>query len=189
MSKEWRAGLHFGFWYFRQTQTDTLTRCCSQDTLVPQLMPSRVSLCHRVLKVIRGLIALLPGLLPKLKKNLVWNRSKNPNSVLPQPHTKTTAVGQVEASPGKRRLTLRPRRAETLPTWSQRKIIHMNMWTAMFHTVNITTERRATAAMATGTGSLATALGTWVETKTTMSAANNEAGINLRIATVTRKGK
>lgn len=157
--------------------------------LVPQLMPSCVSLCHRVLKVIRGLIALLPGLLPKLKKNLVWNQSKNPNTVLPQPHTKTTAVGQVEASLGKKRLTLKPKRAETLPTWSQRKIIHMNMWTAMFHTVNITTERRATAAMATGTGSLATALGTWVETRTTMSAANNEAGINLRIATVTRKGK
>jgi hypothetical protein len=33
-------------------------------------MASCVSLCFRVLKVIKGLIALLPGLLPKLKKNL-----------------------------------------------------------------------------------------------------------------------
>lgn len=59
----------------------------------------------------------------------------------------------------------------------------------MSHTASITTERRPTAAMATDTGSLATALGTWVETRTTMSASNNEAGINLRIATVTRRGK
>lgn len=157
--------------------------------LVPQLMASRVSLCFRVLKVIKGLIALLPGLLPKLKKNLVWNPSKNPNTVPPQPHTKTTAAEQVEASLGKRRLTLKPKRAETPPTWSQRKIIHMNMWTGMSHTASITTERRPTAAMATDTGSLATALGTWVETRTTMSASNNEAGINLRIVTVTRRGK
>lgn len=58
----------------------------------------------------------------------------------------------------------------------------------MSRIVNITTEMRPTAAMATDTGSLAIALGTWVETRTTMSAANNEAGINL-IATVTKKGK
>lgn len=90
------------------------------------MMLSYVSLCSRVLKVTRGLIALLPGPLPKLKRNLVWNQSRNPNIVPPQPHIKTTAVGQVEASLGKRHLTLKPRRAETLPTWSQRKIIHMN---------------------------------------------------------------
>lgn len=58
----------------------------------------------------------------------------------------------------------------------------------MPHTVNITTETRPTAAMGTDTGSLGTALGTWGENRTT-SAANNEAGINLRIATVTRKAK
>lgn len=152
-------------------------------------MLSRVPLCYRVLKVTRGLTALLPGLLPKLKKNLVWNPSKNPSTVLLQPHTKTTAAGQAEASLGKRRLTLKPKRAETPPTWSQRKIIHRNMWTAMSHIVNITTERRPTAAMATDTGSPVTALGTWVETKVTLSAANNEAGINLKTATVTRRGK
>lgn len=56
-------------------------------------------------------------------------------------------------------------------------------------TANITTETRLTAAMATDTGSLATALGTRVESRTTTSATNNGAGINLRIATVTRKGK
>lgn len=144
----------------------------------------------RVLKVIRGLIALLPGLPPKLKKNHVWNQSRNPSIVLPpQPHTKTTAVGQVAVSLGKRRLTLKPRRAETLPMWSQRKIICTNTWTTMPPTANITTETRLTAAMATDTGSLATALGTRVESRTTTSATNNGAGINLRIATVTRKGK
>lgn len=144
----------------------------------------------RVLKVIRGLIALLPGLLPKLKKNLVWNQSRNPSIVLPpQPHTKTTAVGRVAASLGKRHLTLKPRRAETLPMWSQRKIMHTNTWTTMPHTANITTETRPTAAMATDTGSLVTALGTRVESRTTTSATSNGAGINLRIATVTRKGK
>lgn len=144
----------------------------------------------RVLKVIRGLIALLPGLLHKLKKNLAWNQSGNPSIVLPpQLHTKTTAVGQVAAFLGKRRLTLKPRRAETLPMWSQRKIIHMNTWTTMPHTANITTETRPTAAMATDTGSLATALGTRVESRTTTNATSKGAGINLRIVTVTRKGK
>lgn len=145
----------------------------------------------RVLKAIRGLTALLSPALPhKLRKNLAWNQPGNPSTGLPpQPRTTTIVVGQIEASPGRRHLTQKPRRVETLPTWSRRKITPMSMWTTMPYTVTTTTERSPMGVVSTGTGSLGTGPGTWIESRTTTNATNNEVVINPRIATVTRMEK
>lgn len=43
--------------------------------------------------------------------------------------------------------------------------------------------------VSTGTGSLGTGPGTWIESRTTTNATNNEVVINPRIATVTRMEK
>lgn len=152
-------------------------------------MPEFSPFAARVLKVIRGPSALLPpGLLPKLKKNPAWSQSRNP-STGPQPSTTTIAAVRVEASPGKRRLTQKPRRVETLPMWSRRKITRTTTQTIMPPTVTITTEMSPTEAVSIDTGSLGTVPGTWSESRTTTNATNNETVINLRIATVTRREK
>lgn len=137
--------------------------------------------------MIRGLSALLlSGLLPTLKKNPAWSQSRNP-STGPQASTTTIAAVRVEASPGKRRLTQKPRRVETLPTWSRRKITTTQ--TTMPPTVTITTETSPTGAVSTDTGRLGTVPGTWSASRTTTNATNNATVINLRIATVTRREK
>lgn len=154
-------------------------------------MPVLAPFPTRVPKGIRGLSAPLPPALPpSLKKNPARSPSRNPSTVPPPPPSITaTAVGRAEASPGRRHLTQKPRRVETLPMWSRRKITPTNTWTTMPPTVTITTERSPTGAVSTDTGSLGTVPGTWIESRTTTSATNNGAGTNPRIAIVTRTEK
>lgn len=139
----------------------------------------------RVLTVLRGLIVLLlPVSLPELKKTPAWNQSGKPSTVPPPLRSTTTiAVVQIESSLGKRPLTQKPRRVETLPMWSQRKIPPM---TTTPHIMTTATEMSPMGAVSTDTGSLGTVPGTWIASRTTMKAIGHGAGTNPRIITVTR---
>lgn len=152
-------------------QTPTLAEACV------------CSFASRLLKGIRGPIVRLPPiLLPKLKKNPAQTQSRNPS-------TTAIAAGPAEASPGRRPWIQKRRRVATPHTRSPRKITPTNMQTTVPRTKITATERNPTGVGNADTGSLGTAPGTRIKSRTTTRAINSGAATNPRIATVTGRGK